>query len=270
MGNSIEDPDWLPELVKKTYFSLRDSGKLTEQEVAFFTDQRLVDFWTHIDNYLNGVESQAIEKLSQLNDDVEWHWLLDRKENATGMLIGCFINGLDQYTPTKGISKKTKIRESQKEVDILIGKASDLAIELAETLANIQQTSSYCQPDELNFLSLVSRATPADIEYGSPLNRALFTDTSDVILKLGEALRDYPRAKELFADIPGMASQKTSWRDWLYCAYDLIDECMPRYEGNIPLDIREKHWVALVRTLFPDQDSDGLRDRVHNTLNKLQ
>jgi len=144
-------------------------------------------------------------------------------DDLGGWLIGSIIAPLQlHFEPgTKDSpSKKTGIWERQLKADDLINKAADLAADLADTLRELEETTRL-RPEMLS---------------------------SDVVYDLEKKLRDWPETKDLFSTVPGMKSQKSSWRDWLREAHANLQGMLRICPGDFQL--REKHWVALVHAMI--------------------
>ncbi|HKB59528.1 MAG TPA: hypothetical protein VKC56_05710 [Gallionellaceae bacterium] len=200
------DYPWLPLWARDSFRHMEEAGNLSDQERKLFTDDRLEDFWRAADKYVS-------ERLGNGDDELG------------GWLIGSIIAPLQLHggpIPAGRLSKKTEIRQRQKNADALLDEAADLASDLVRKLWELEKSTNL-RPH--------------------PLDGYLNT-----IRDLETELREYPKTQELFQDVHGMASQKSSWRDWMREADHNLQTMRRVRPGD--LRMREKHWVALAQVLF--------------------
>lgn len=222
----------LPSCVTENYHRMLSNGSLSEREQALFTDIRLAKFWKRASDYLSKVEYK-------------------RREDAASMLVGSFLTPLMLHGPTgtaEQPSKKTIIRDRQKKADVLIDKAAEIAGELADTLVQLEGTTNLW-PDSIRLMAIVRSLIHDDKVHEIP---SYFdgVKTSDALYLLEKTFRDYPTASHIFDGVPGMESQKSSWRDWLREAYVNIGHLLHCDPGN--LVIREADWLVLVHALIDE------------------
>lgn len=227
----MDKPAWLPAWVASNYCRMIRENLLSENEKLFFTDERLRDFWSKVGQYLTYKTHQGF------------------CQDASAFFVGAFLNPLAMYGEKTGTAArpvlKVQIRTSQKKADVLFDEAARLAGELALVLENLESTTRF-YPDEMWLMPVVRQLIP------EPLNDLLppseFVHAHQALRVLEKAFLYYPRTGDLFNEIPGMASQKASWRDWLREARGNIQTMLDIYPGKFIM--REKDWVNLVQVLI--------------------
>lgn len=220
----------LPLLVKWNFERMLADGSLNERERAFFTDKRLVKFWSKVGDYLSGVNA-------------------DYREIAASMLVGGFINpikfGYGDAGTKEQPTRKTRIRTAQSKADPVINRVASLAGELADALDKLEETTSM-HPCEVRFLHVVQPLI-CDEAVQNLSGYWLGVRTSEALRFLQKQFDDYPEAAEIFRGVPGMASQKSSWVDWMREAESNLAETVSVYPGK--LSLTEANWVSLANVL---------------------
>lgn len=243
----MDMPKWLPDLVAGNFQLLVKDEKLSERERAFFTDARLENFWIKVSCYLEGLEHP--EYLAA----------------AAECIPGVFIAPLAFYGQTGSVDRptpKTKARGRQKKADPLIRKAAELAGELAEKLERIEETT-HVYPCELRLMTIVRELVHDEkIEHVASYYDGV--PTSDALRLLEAALLKYPSADSIFDDVPGMASQKSTWRDWLREAAK-NHKCQLRMHPG-KFELTESDWLNLALVLIGDHVT---RNSVQDALRRL-
>lgn len=240
---SSNKPEFLPLGFWSIYLDMKARGVLSDRDVLLFIDERLIDFWEYVSSYTALIDQQ---------------WLAD----AESFIVGSILNPLDWYSQTGTAVRptlKNKVRERQKKADVLFNEIAELACQLSEKLDKVSSTTNYF-PDQIYLSELLQPLTEYDlIKTDIASNRLL---TANLINDLHTAFRDYPRSDRLFTDVPGMNSQKSSWRDWMAEAKQNLSLLLDMY-GKV-FEIREKHWLALVNVLI---DKNISRTSVNAALN---
>lgn len=171
--------------------------------------------------------------------------------------VGAFITPLLMGYANKRnqprLINKAKIRSVQKDADKLMASAAALAKDLATKLEEIQNLSKY-HPEELNALSLISKKIDLKGHEFNERDRAV--ETFALIEVLANSLYDHPCTNDLFGGVPGMKSQKTTWRDWIREAVENVKETEDIYELD-SFEIREIDWVHIVNILCDSSISRG-------------
>lgn len=229
----MNTPEWLPTLVATNYRLLLAADSLSKHEQAFFTDARLKKFWEKADGYLS-----CLEKPEFL-------------AGAAECIPGVFLAPLAFYGQTGTASRpspKFNARARQKKADPLISKAADLAGELAATLERIEKTT-HIYPCELRLMAIV-RDLVHDKNIKQVASYYEGVRTSDGLRNLECALREYPTVDSIFNDVPGMSSQKSTWRDWLREAVDNHKLLLLQHPGEF--DLTESNWLSIAKVLIGD------------------
>lgn len=229
----MDTPEWLPFLVANNYRILLDANKLSGQERCFFTDAKLRKFWEKADGYLNRLENP--EFLS----------------GAAECIPGVFLAPLNFYGKTgkaDNPTPKTRARKRQKGADPLINKAAQLAGELAQTLETIEKTTRV-YPCELRLMAIV-RTLVYDEKIAQVASYYDGVRTSEGLRNLEEALHRYPTVDSIFCDVPGMASQKSTWRDWLREAANNHKLLLRQHPGKF--ELTESDWLSIAKVLIGD------------------
>jgi hypothetical protein len=212
--------------------ALQARRTLTPQETAFFTDPGLASFWRHIEQAMSGCRHEAYEYLA-----------------------GAFFGPLASYGAggtADRPSPKVRRRKRQQIADQHMDTAARLSRELLQVLRDMEQTTMFL-PDEIHLDALLVKAG-AFIENDGPddATRSYIarshTRVWQLLEKLAEAFEQYPRTPEQFADVPGMRSQKATWRDWLYEAEANLRDLNRMYGAR--LELTEAHWVSLVHAMI--------------------
>lgn len=243
----MTQPLKLPLLVDANYRKLLLAGDLTEKDKGFFTDPRLRKFWGKVDIYL-----QRLEQPELLG-------------SAAESIPGAFLAPLPFYGQSGTAdrqSPKVRARENQKKTDSIIYQASKLAGELAELLETLEKIT-HIRPCEMQLMTIVRR-----LVHDENINRiASYYDgvsTSEALRELQEAMLNFPKSNSIFDGVPGMASQKSSWRDWLREAASNHKTLLQMHPGEF--ELTESDWLSLARVLIGNQIT---REAVQDTLRNL-
>jgi len=234
----------LPYEVKVIFDYMLADGLLSEREQAFFTDKRLVKFWRKVSDYLLEVQDS-------------------RREDAASILVGSFITPIslgygDVGTADKP-TRKTRIRDAQKEADPVIDRIARLAGDLGDALEELEDITSI-HPCQVRLLSIVQPLIHDD----AVQNLSSYwhnVRTYEALRILEHKFRDYPLAHDQFKDIPGLASQKASWVDWIREAKSGLEDIMRFCPSKLSLS--ESDWVILAKVLV---DKHISRERVQAAL----
>lgn len=235
MANIVSTkPEFLPLGFWSIYLDMNTRGVLSNNDVLLFIDERLTDFWEYVSSYTALINQQ-------------WHG------GAESFMVGSILNPLDWYSQTGTADRptlKTKLRERQRKADILFDEVAELALQLINKLEEISLLTNFA-PDEMYLSELLHPFVEHDLIKPDIANSRLLT--AQLIQSLHDSFKDYPRTDSLFFDVPGMASQKSTWRDW-----------MAEVQNNLALmhcmygkafELREKHWLALVNVLIDESIS---------------
>jgi hypothetical protein len=222
-------PDYIPNVFWSIYLDMHQRQKLGDRGAALFLDSRLIKFWEMISNYLSSVNPV---------------W----QHNVAGFLVGSFLNPLTMHAKSGTVDRptvKVNIRNAQKEADKLFEEIADLAGQLTDKLSLVEETTRY-YPCELHLKDLLDpllgdKSINDDIYYRN-------IHTAQVLDLLWTAFRDYPKTDDLFSSVPGMSSQKSSWRDWLAEARNNLDLMLDTYPGDFKM--KEIYWVNLAKALI--------------------
>lgn len=227
-------PVYLPIGVWSIYLDMKSRNALSGHKDALFTHSSLADFWGHVSSY---------------TDSIDPRWLSD----AESFIVGSILNPLDWYSQTGTADRptlKTKIRERQKRADILFDEVVELALQLINKLDEVSLITNY-SPDEIYLSELLHPLIEHDEIKPDIAKTSLLT--AQLIQRLHDAFKDYPRTENLFVDIPGMNSQKTSWRDWMAEVKHGLSLMICSY--GKAFELREIHWLALVNVLIDESIS---------------
>ncbi len=232
-------PQWLPDEAVTLRAALLAERPDDAQLRAFFDAPGLADFWDRVGS-------------GSLRAD------------AVNYLCASILNPLKLYGSTgtaERPSSKVKIRKRQQRADALMERAASLTRDLARALRELDQTSPYL-PDELHLIALLRLTTGLEFdEVPSYFDGIKVVDALD---RLATALEQHPPADAIFAGVPGMQSQKATWRDWLREATDNVHDYEVR--SGVDFSLREADWVALAQTLV---SKDISRSAVNKTLSPL-
>lgn len=236
-------PDYLPIGIWSIYLDMKSRDVLSGRNDLLFTDQKLADFWRYVSSYTNSIDPR---------------WL----PGAESFIVGSILNPLNWYSQTGTADRpklKIRIRERQRKADILFDEVAELALQLIDKLDEVSLTTNY-SPDEIHLRELLRPLIEHDQIKPDIATTSLLT--SQLIQRLYEAFKCYPRTDKLFADIPGMSSQKSTWRDWMAETQHNLSLLLDMY-GKV-FEMREKHWLALVKVLIDENIS---RTSVNAALN---
>lgn len=233
--------DMLPDIVAANYRRMVADSSLNERERAFFTDNRLKKFWAKVGAYLSGVRA-------------------DYRYNAASQLVAGFLSPLQSgYGETGKASNptiKTNIRAAQNKADKAIKKIVRLAGDLATALDDLEPSAlqddcvqgiTRFAPDETRLLVIVKRLIDEDGLKNLP-SYCGRVRTSEALRILEKSFSEYPEANELFKDVPGMASQKSTWADWMREAEENMNLTLSIWPGK--LELKEVDWVNLAQVLI--------------------
>lgn len=226
------NPPFLPFYVAGNFRRMVAENLLSEREKNFFTDNRLSKFWESVDEYLSDLPCVS-------------------RSAASDFLIGSFLSPLKLYGKAgaaKNPSTKRKIRDRQNKGDKLIEKAAKQARELSATLQELKKTTTF-YPDTTRFTA-IAYSLLSESETKNFLSYSDGIYTYEAIDLLEKSLREYPRASDLFNDVPGMRSNKSSWCDWLSEVRANLDRLLLMYPGEF--NLREADWVALSNVLVSE------------------
>lgn len=231
----------LPLLVKWNFESKVAAGLLSDREKAFFTDERLTQFWRKVDDYLSGVNA-------------------DGRDGAASVLVGGFINPINFGYCNAGTkempSRKTRIRTAQNEAEPVISRIAQLSGELADALDELEKIT-HIHPCQVRLFHVVQPLIHDDAVQNLSGYWA-GVRTSEALRILQNKFDEYPKATEIFLDVPGMASQKSTWVDWMREAESCMVETVRIYPGKLTLT--EANWVSLAQVLCGEHIT---RDAVH-------
>ncbi|GJL73967.1 MAG: hypothetical protein NMNS02_00730 [Nitrosomonas sp.] len=226
---------FLPPIVELNFRRMVAENLLNEKEKAFFTDNKLTEFWGSVDKYLNSIQHPECT------------------ENASAFLIGCFLGPLKLYGHTgtrERPSIKIDLMDRQRKADKLRKDAVDHARQLSAILQQLEELKSY-NPETMLLMRVIETLIggtgnycgelPADVE---------FMRTHRAIDFLEESFRKYPDTDELFNDLPGMRSNKAGWRDWFREARYNLTLLLRIHPGE--LEIRQTDWKSIANVLFDE------------------
>lgn len=239
-------PIWLPSVVGLTYQLWKERGNLTGREEAFFADPRLKEFWAKMRKHLITLEHPEF------------------MEAAAESIPGVFLTPLEFYMrrgTREQPTPKVRIRERQKKADELIARAAKQAGELAQTLESLESTTTI-YPCETRLMTIV-RKLVRDTNLNHIPSYFDGVRTSDALRLLEAKLKEYPNASSIFDDVPGMASNQSSWRDWLWEAESNYQDFLRIHPGKCVL--AEADWVNLAKVLIGNTVS---RENVQAALRK--
>ena len=226
----------LPYEVKVIFDYMLADGSLNERQQAFFTDKRLVKFWRKVSDYLPEVQGS-------------------RGDDAASILVGCFITPISFGYGAVGTAdkppRKTRIRKAQKNADLIIDRIATLAGELGDALEDLEDIT-HIHPCQVRLLSIVQPL----IHDNAVQNLSGYwhgVRTYEALRILERKFRDYPVAHDQFKDIPGLASQKSSWVDWMREAESSLEDITRFFPHKLPLS--ESDWVILAQVLIGDHIS---------------
>lgn len=229
----------LPYEVQAIFDYMLANGSLSERQPLFFTDTRLVKFWRKVSDYLPKVPES-------------------RREDAASILVGSFITpiglGYGKTGTADQPTRKTRIREAQKKADLIIDRIADLAGELGDALEELESITPI-HPCEVRFLHIVQSLFYYDEAVQNLSDHRLSVRTYEAIRILEHKFRDYPLAHDQFKNIPGLASQRATWVDWMREAESGLEDMMRFCPGKLSLS--ESDWVNLAQVLIGDHITRG-------------
>lgn len=225
------EPEWLPYKVAENFRRMDVEGLLDAHQRAFFTDSKLKKFWGKVDKYLSGVQA-------------------DYRSNAADHLVENFLTPLRfGYGETGKASRPTfkiNLLEAQKKADQKIEEIAALAGKLANALEDLEKITRFV-PDETSLLVIIEPLIGRDAVKNLP-SYHWRGRTSEALRILEDSFGKYPKANDLFNEVPGMASQKSSWADWMREAESNIEETLGIWPGK--LQLKESDWVNLAQVLI--------------------
>lgn len=247
-------PGWIPLGARFVY---SDTGPYTdsrrEQAISgLFHDSGLEDFFLHLDGCLASGE---------------WEYF-----------VGCIVDAVE-CVPEGGAAtrdrpdNKTRVRDKQTRASALLSKISDKARELARLLDELDELRATVPAETYSCLALIESAlsrNPAEVEFDR-FRRSLssyqehgFPAPADLLNALANASDANPPAAQIFADDPWLASQKSTWRDFVRIVADSLSDIYVMH--GVKIELREKHWLSLTRALV---SPDISRSSVNAELRKL-
>lgn len=231
----------LPLLVKWNFERMVAEGSLSEHELAFFTDKRLAKFWKKVGDYLAGVQP-------------------DYQQGTAERLAGSFLVPLAfgcGVTGTRDMpSRKTKIYDAQHKADPVIDRIARLSGELADALEELENITP-THPCQVRLLAIV-RPLIRDEKIDELTSYWEGVRTSEALRVLQTKFSEYPKANELFKDVPGMASQKATWRDWMREAESNLADMLRANPGDLTLT--ESDWLNIVNVLIGRVSRPAMQD----------
>lgn len=221
----------LPLLVRWNFERMLADGLLSEREQAFFTDSKLENFWAKATKYLASVPA-------------------DYRDAAAGSMVGAILTPLAFGYGDTGTAdqptRKVKIRQAQNKADPIISRIAELAGELGDALEELESITTI-HPCEVRLLHVIQPLFQ-DEAIQNLSGYWLGVRTHEAVRILERKFMDYPVADDLLEDIPGMKSQKATWRDWLREADHNLKELINIYPGD--LAPTESDWVNLAQILI--------------------
>lgn len=239
------DSPHLPKIVACNFRRMVYEKLLSEHEKNFFTDSRLSKFWECVDKYLSNLPA-------------------DSQDGASAFLIGSFITPLVLYGKTgtaENPSPKINTLNRLMEIDQLLDNAGTQAAELSKTLLKLKVAGEFIPFSALLSSGIYSYLDQSEIERILSLSDRMAA--YEAIDLLWESIMEHERARGWLNDVPGMKSNKSSWRDWLAEARSNIGRLLRIYPGEFK--VREADWVALAKILIDENIS---RESVRDALRK--
>lgn len=219
----------LPYYVVENYQRMKDKNDISEREDAFFTDVRLIPFWTKAKKWFNA----------------QGHEMFDASEG----FIGCFFCPLMLHgnKHIKNPSAKDKVRSRQREADKLISKAASLAGELGSVLVELEKSGAFLRYEQHIYPIILKLIPPLNDYQVSSYYQLIETHQAINILK--KSLENHPKTSEMFQGVPGMQSQKSSPFDWYREATVNLENLNNRYKGDV-FELTQKEWALLADILI--------------------
>lgn len=221
----------LPLLVQWNFERMLADGLLSEREQAFFTDKRLGKFWAKASKYLASVPADYREVAGQ---------------SMVGAIITPLAFGYGDTGTADQPTRKVKTRQAQNKADPVISRIAELAGELGDALEELESITTM-HPCETRLLHLIQPLFQ-DEAVQNLSGYWLGVRTHEAMRILERKFQDYPVAADLFEDVPGMKSQRATWRDWLREAHCNLEELNDTYPGELALT--ESDWVLLAQVLI--------------------
>lgn len=190
----------------------------------------------------------------------------DLCDDAASTLVGSLINpvafGYGNAGTKQLPTRKVRTRLAQNKADPIIKRIANLAGELADALDKLEDVTIY-RPDEAQLMCVVQPLI-CDDAIQNLSSYWTHVRTSAALRILQSKFAEYPDATHIFKDVPGMASQKASWRDWLYEATSNVDSTLNIYPGK--LSLTDTDWRKLANVLFVVDGKEITRDTVRDAL----
>lgn len=231
----------LPSFVRLNFQRMKAEGLLSERQQAFFTDKRLIKFWGKVEKYLSGL-------------------LTDDEQDTADMLVGAFLTplffGYGETGTRDKPTRKTRIMDAQHKADPVISRIARLAGELADALEELESVTPY-HPCQVRLLAIV-RQLIRDEKIEELTSYWEGVRTYEALRILQAKFSEYPEANDLFKDVPGMASQKASWRDWMCEAESNLAGMLRAHPGDLALG--ESDWLNIVNVLIGHVSRNTMQD----------
>ena len=225
--------EFLPDAVAAVFNRMNTANLLNDSKRSFFTDKTLERFWGKVGVYIASLP-------------------INSRDDAASFLVGSFLNPLDYDYHKAEIQKsgspklfKTNMRTAQVEADKLIFKIAKSAGKLAEELEELERTIDF-PPDGINLLMIV-RQLIDDPALREPPSHHSKVCMSQAIRLLESNLKAHPTSISIFNEVPGMASQKSSWVDWMREAEENIKTCLLVYPASLKFSLGD--WTNLVHVI---------------------
>lgn len=161
---------------------------------------------------------------------------------------------------------KLQERARQAEANRLLQKIGLEARKLAGLLDDLDALRATVPGETYSSLALIESALArncakdefAQFKRGlSSYRRSGFPCPADLLQVLALKAESQPTVSDIFADDPWLRSQKSTWRDFLRILAEDISDIYLMHE--VIINLREKHWIALVKTLIsPNIDRSSI------------
>jgi len=236
-------PDWIPDGARFIYSGTGPYSDIRREQAihALFHAAGLDDLFRYLGPILKGSEDQ-------------WAYL-----------IGCVVNAAE-CVPEDGAATadrpdfKLQERARQAEANQLLQKIGIEARKLAGLLDDLDALQATVPGETYSSLALIESALDRNcakdefVQFKRGLSsykRSGFPCPADLLQVLVLKALSQPDVSDIFADDPWLRSQKSTWRDFLRILAEDLSDIYLMHEVRI--DLREKHWIALVQTLIsPD------------------
>lgn len=209
-----------------------------------FHSERLKDFFAHLERM-------------QLTYR-EW-------EHLAGQIISAVeCIPADGAATTDRPDLKLRIRSNQAAADDLLVSIARQARDLADSLDRLNGLGAEIPGETYSSLALIESALTRNLAADdfkrfrkglSSYRRSGFPAPGDLLTTLAESAERHPKAVEIFGNDPWLGTQKSTWRDFVRIVLDSLAESHRMYGTKI--ELREKHWVALVQALISEDISRG-------------